>query len=439
MFKKIISNLTNNKNIYKFGVYELLVVSGSESSLIVSCAGVGNIQADTIKFEFKKSLEMVANDSHQIFIKDNSRSWYTNKKGRDALVSFLKKYVKNNHINQSTILGLSMGGYGALVIDSLMHFDRVAVLASRSCLKGSASFDSRNKKLINKVKPSQYDSIEKFVTDAKRVHMVFSMDDRSDLLHGYRAANLLPNINQFVVRGGHNIANEFGRQNQMVDLVKWMIGLNEEQEPIGFLPFSKRLFHICEHLVDKEYSLNSSLSDSTFLKASCFDIPVFLFESYFGRRLSELKKSSNLSSFSNELEALSVFPVTTNSYLTYQNTPNLFKFGWKIQETGNLLTRGFWHSINGRLVNYDRGFSYEVCLRIKAMSSNLSQCSIKIYSSLDTFDEFAIKADNKYKLIKSKIIFDSEGIFHITIDSKSPTNEGLGNLFELQGLFIRRV
>lgn len=120
-----------------FHSYSLLYVPGLGRTLFIALAGVGNTKNDTISYEFKATMDRLGLDCHSIYIKDLSRSWFNKEDGWDDLVLFIRECILLNEIEDVCIIGLSMGGFGAIILSSYIKARRVISFSPRSSISKS--------------------------------------------------------------------------------------------------------------------------------------------------------------------------------------------------------------------------------------------------------------------------------------------------------------
>lgn len=413
LFKSFMTKQTDQT--IQFGNYEVLVVPGTSSKLITSCAGVGNIQNDSIGFEFKESLNKVAPEHHRIFIKDLGRTWYTETNGRHELVEFIKNYLVNYSISNSVVFGMSMGGYGALVMDSLIKFDKVVVISGRSGIGGDVPFDTRNKKLLNTVNSQKFNSIENFQDEVQRIHMLFSMDEKFDLFHAYRASRLFPQIKMHVVRGDHNLGHEYRVQGRIKNLINWIISIESDVELNGSFKFSNELLKICNEMLSESY-LEKPVGNGLKLILKDIDankVPAFLFKDYTYQNFEkQVNRTEKKISHTDYCDLFTDF-ITLNSYLTYRNCPSLFKFGWLVNHNQSITIENSWATAQGCLIDYNANKKYRGFVRYKLKSTKELGEKVSVFTSESNRQVINIPKSNQFGVFSFELNLSQNGNFNI--------------------------
>ncbi|WP_159995646.1 alpha/beta hydrolase-fold protein [Roseomonas sp. 18066] len=127
--------------LQSFGGYELDFVPAegeAEGQLVIAATGLHAAGAPITVFDYRNSL-MARPGLDRVFLRDQKQSWYNAEEGWDALVAALRGLVAAGGYRQVTILGVSMGGYGALLLAATLPEARVLAL-SPSFTTDSAPF-----------------------------------------------------------------------------------------------------------------------------------------------------------------------------------------------------------------------------------------------------------------------------------------------------------
>lgn len=117
---------------FRFGAYEGLYEPDEEAPraahLVIALTGVGNTAEPLRHFEFHRSL-MARPGIDRVFLRDTLRSWYRCPEGRMALITHLRRLIRHRGYGTVTLLGLSMGAYGALALAEVLREARVVALS----------------------------------------------------------------------------------------------------------------------------------------------------------------------------------------------------------------------------------------------------------------------------------------------------------------------
>ena len=95
----------------------------------------GSIYGDISQnvYEFKSFLQSHF-QMHFIFVKDRTKSWYSNGvyeigNNVDEVVTYLSKKIKTIQYTKIITTGMSMGGYASLLFGKLLHVDHIISFA----------------------------------------------------------------------------------------------------------------------------------------------------------------------------------------------------------------------------------------------------------------------------------------------------------------------
>jgi pimeloyl-ACP methyl ester carboxylesterase len=102
---------------------EISFAPGSGENAVVSFAGVGLNFGGMQTEEFSKSLESSTNDVY--YVKDKSRHWYF--ESADNIVEVLDRNLQLRETANTSCIGNSMGGFGALYFAGRLHNCRNAI------------------------------------------------------------------------------------------------------------------------------------------------------------------------------------------------------------------------------------------------------------------------------------------------------------------------
>lgn len=206
----------------RFGVYEVAVHSASNSHrALITLGGIGDMATGHIPFEFQHTAQQALPNVHGIFIRDTARSWYNHPEGWAELVAHLKQYLAQHHISEVTLMGLSMGGFGALVLSLYLPATQVVALSSRTRLLKKPHFDHRNIELVRAIPAIAHQNPLKHLNPATRYTLVFSIDEKEDTVHAGRG--LKHSVQLLATRGDHNIGHALQVENKLEDFVKTIV------------------------------------------------------------------------------------------------------------------------------------------------------------------------------------------------------------------------
>lgn len=244
---------TGKDHIVKFGGYDALVRPGTTNKLIVSVAGIGIPEDDRMAYEWNGSFQKLGVRDHIICIRDLQRSWANNPDGLDDLVSFLKSYMRRHRIEDSLIFGLSMGGFGALVLDHYVNFRRVVAISPQLLVGPTCTFDNRYTELWKKISAFKHTDARSLVRPGGTYQVLFSLDDAKDILHLQALAGY-SNVEFLAYRGQHNIGSEMSSRFQLLEFVQAFINNSSSLASFGIFQASevvKPLIHLVQNTSDE--------------------------------------------------------------------------------------------------------------------------------------------------------------------------------------------
>lgn len=114
---------------FRFGDYEGLFLPAKQAThLVIALTGVGNTREPLKGYDFHRSLTGQPGVD-RVFLRDHQRSWYRREEGREALVEHLRALIAAGAYESVTLLGLSMGAYGALSLGEALPEARIVALS----------------------------------------------------------------------------------------------------------------------------------------------------------------------------------------------------------------------------------------------------------------------------------------------------------------------
>lgn len=201
--------------MYQFGNFGLSVAPSDQPYAMIVCAGIGDMEKEIPDFEMRDSCQEAFGQSvHQLFVRDTSRTWYQREQGWSELIEAVSHYLLEHAVEHVAIVGLSMGGYGALelsralppsVTTSLTTFNVVA-LSTRTQLLPVPEFESRNTELVQQVAQLRQPALWQSLHPSACYSLVFSVDELEDTLHAWYVAQR-QDIQLLASPGSHNIAH----------------------------------------------------------------------------------------------------------------------------------------------------------------------------------------------------------------------------------------
>lgn len=341
-----------------FGDYEVKCILRRNEKLIISFAGIGDLAYNVPEYEWVESLAAWNDNYSYIFIKDNSRSWYTSQNGIDELCLWLKEFIAEISYKETIAFGLSMGGYGAVIADSKVGFNLVITMSSRVFVGGEATFDPRLEMLSSKVPVHPNNSaLNLFRPDGVYVYL-YSIDDLCDMMHAVRlfGANR-PNVRLLKTRGQHNIGYNLKKTSSLEVLFDWMFIQRCETTHFAFDPFTNITFEIATTLEHMGYprSLTYETYEGLLSQYPVEHIPRILLDDILQHStddaIESFKHSQQLSQMScSEHAEVHRLPLVAYCYLRPEEFARNLRFGWSGLEDNGCWAVGKWHCIQGHVI-----------------------------------------------------------------------------------------
>lgn len=214
--------------------------SGNSKALI--CAFAGHLIVPG-KFEWANTWAGLYKDLDfkKMRLCDHKLSWYQTTfpdvkgYGPPALAKFLKEKIKKANVDKVAFMGLSMGGYGALLLGEKLKVDEVITFSPQSFLTRG-----RYKKAHLDEKFKGFD-IDKNMTDAKYVlensdndktiyHIYYAALNKTDVRHAERIAHIKNVILHPVDSNRHTVARILVKNGTVGKIMKKFIDSANKEE-----------------------------------------------------------------------------------------------------------------------------------------------------------------------------------------------------------------
>lgn len=214
-------SLGNAESVERYGNYELAIEPGTSSQALITLSGIGDMSSGHIAFEFRESMRAALGSVHGLFLRDTRRSWYNDPHGWEQLLSRLRDYLTDNQIRDITCFGLSMGGFGALILASELPVTRVVAMSPRTLLSPQPYFDRRNRDLLDRIDTLSHADALARLNPFVDYTLLFSIDEPEDTLHAFRA--LCSPVRLLATRGDHNIGHTLRMAGQLPAFMQAMM------------------------------------------------------------------------------------------------------------------------------------------------------------------------------------------------------------------------
>ncbi|WBV45094.1 hypothetical protein [Pseudoroseomonas cervicalis] len=198
-----------------FGSYEtLLLRQPGAAHLVIALSGVGDVSRPLSGFDFHNSLPLIAGVD-TLLLRDQARSWWQAPEGRAALEAYCRTVAQARAYRSVTLLGVSMGAFGALQIGAVLPQARVVALGPpwSADIRRHGRFVVRYKDWLDAAGDGAgAGSDARLVGDPARYLLLFGDEEPIDLANAdlFRRADW-PGL--FMLPGGqHNLGAELKRR-----------------------------------------------------------------------------------------------------------------------------------------------------------------------------------------------------------------------------------
>lgn len=330
----------------RHGVYESLVNNRFSPKLIISLSGLGDLDRDEIRFESVSSIEKGAPDTSSIFVRDTSRSWYTNESGFDGLVEFINAFIEHNHILDVTVYGVSMGGFGAIVLARYINANRVIAISPRTVLGKACTFDGRLSSLVSKLNEIRHDRLSNIDLGDTDVTIISSIDVMEDAAHAAMMAGTKATL--LGAHGDHNVSLTLKLKGLLPRFMQACIEGKIEPKDFGFFELSNDLaeaikLHAIENRREESALKLNTIPDNI--------TPSFLYPELYRTWLSQYISSLDGRNF----EARHAYPAHTGQVIEGRSLIPYIGNGWAGPEEFGVWGVGLNHSIRLELIDLHPG------------------------------------------------------------------------------------
>lgn len=330
----------------RHGTYETLVNNKFSSQLIISVSGVGDIEKDEMPFESRGSIEEGCPEASSIFVRDTSRSWYTNEDGFDGLIEFLCAFIEQQDVKDVTVYGVSMGACGALLISKHIKANRVVAISPRTLIGESCSYDGRLRDLSEKIKSPRHPDLAKLDYGLTKATIIASIDTPEDAAHASRMVGT--GVRVLGARGDHNVAHTMRLKGLLPRLVKSSIDGDIDPDTFGFFELSNDFasamrMHLIEKVAIESIESLGNVADS--------QIPHYMLSYLYKRWMRDYITSSPAGSF----ERIHAYPAHIGQVIEGHSLMPYLSTGWSSPEDFGVWGIGHHHSIRLELIDYKPG------------------------------------------------------------------------------------
>jgi hypothetical protein len=366
-----------------FGDYQAGIAQITDTSrLVISLSGFGPANGE-IPFESVHSLKSLTLNPCLIYVKDNSRSWYTNKNGFDDLITFLKEFISQNKISDISVFGISMGGFGAVLLANKLNANRAIALSPRTLIGPKCTFDSRNKEYMDHLFDIEVDDMRDLLSENSHVTVLYSIDDPFDAAHAARLKDTSAKVLAF--RGEHNIAKTLKSKGRLDKFMEACITNKLAIEDYGFFiaPSELLLLSLNKLLPDSVPTANQVLKEM-----SPEHIPDYLY-----RDLQSIWIAKHFSApYSKQVPYESATAYPAHPFLTAEG-PRVSPYlgiGWAGPENFGVWADGVHHTLKLRMTSMPANGEVRISIALRTFSDERAP---KIIAEYHCNGELPVKSE----------------------------------------------
>ncbi|WP_307140488.1 hypothetical protein [Pseudoroseomonas cervicalis] len=192
----------------------MLLRQPGAAHLVIALSGVGDVSRPLAGFDFHNSVPPIGGVD-TLLLRDQARSWWQAPEGRAALEAYCRQVAQARPYRSVTLLGVSMGAFGALQFAALLPQARVVAMGPpySADLRRHGRFVVRYKEWLDTAgEAAGAGSDARLVGDPARYLLLFGDDEPIDLANaalfqqaGWHGLFMLPG-------GQHNLGGELKRR-----------------------------------------------------------------------------------------------------------------------------------------------------------------------------------------------------------------------------------
>jgi hypothetical protein len=173
--------------------------SGNSKSLLIAMAGAFVKKPGQFEWKNTWTYKYKSLDYKKFYVADWRKSWWWGMKadelkkfqpghGPFALAGFIRGFIDKANVEQFAIMGLSMGGYGAIMLGALLGADEVITFSPQTSLTQfrieKAKLDIKYKGLNVDMETTQLKNfLAKYNNDKTKYHIYYGSQNKGDTKH----------------------------------------------------------------------------------------------------------------------------------------------------------------------------------------------------------------------------------------------------------------
>jgi pimeloyl-ACP methyl ester carboxylesterase len=319
--------------VLEFGNYRAHFVAADADRLVISMASRGRVAGES-QFEWGSTFNRLGLKSNFLYVKDISNSWYADPDGWDDLCEFVLTIIRERNIKWTVAFGLSMGGYGALLLASRLPLNRVIGFGPQTCIGAEAPFDQRFQADWNMIKDPTFTNAIDLNYGNCEIVLIACSEDLTDVQHISFFPDNDPLIHKFMLLDSHHFRH-MHTIGALDDVLNHLLGGEDANETPHVLRPKKAIYQFANEFM----SGNSDLA----------------FRNYFGRsdREDRLFPNSLYPTLFEHLakEGVSTYPARHQQDLLVTYPDQYMHKGWSVLEKWGRWSHGDEATIRFNLVD----------------------------------------------------------------------------------------
>ncbi|PWR18228.1 hypothetical protein [Zavarzinia compransoris] len=125
--------------VSQFGNYAIRRQNAESKICVICVASIGNVGKfyddgrPALFWEFSETIHRLG-DVSAIFVQDRGRTWFNDPNGLEAMIDAIRDTLKEWKVQRVVTMGLSMGGFGALLLASRLKVDLAISIAPQTAI-----------------------------------------------------------------------------------------------------------------------------------------------------------------------------------------------------------------------------------------------------------------------------------------------------------------
>jgi len=192
-------------------------VSGNKDILVVNFSSKGLLEADKVVPEFVRTFTILGYNS--LYVLDITKSWFQDVNIQSAIKNKITDVINNTKPKKIVFMGLSMGGFGAILFSKFFKCDKVIAFVPQIDLLYEHKIGRYKKTLPPQSRLSIPTVVDYFQEETQYMLYAGTVDDRKQLSFVKES----PNIDKLYISNSHNVCDPWKTQGILIDKFRELI------------------------------------------------------------------------------------------------------------------------------------------------------------------------------------------------------------------------